>query len=70
MEQSDQGLHCLPFYLHILAKFFYGKTFLFKFRLIVANILGVLKFRAFTVSNQVMTQRQVHSDPRNIFRAA
>ena len=31
MEQSDQGLHCLLFYLHILNTFLYGKTSLFEF---------------------------------------
>ena len=30
-EQSDQGLHCLPFYLHLLDKFHFGKKSLFKF---------------------------------------
>ena len=30
-EQSDQGLHCLPFRLQFLDIFFYGKTLLFKF---------------------------------------
>ena len=29
MEQSDQGLHCLPFHLHLLDM--YVKTTLFKF---------------------------------------
>ena len=28
-EQSDQGLHCLPFCLHLLDAFFYGKVFKF-----------------------------------------
>ena len=26
MEQSDQGQHCSPFYMHLLDKFLYGKT--------------------------------------------
>ena len=30
-EQSDQGLHCLPFGLHLLGALFYGKTTLIKF---------------------------------------
>ena len=25
-EQSDQGLHCLPFHLHRLDSLFYGRT--------------------------------------------
>ena len=31
-EQSDQGLHCLPFRLHYLDKFLYGKSTLFMFK--------------------------------------
>ena len=30
-EQSDQGLHCSPFHLHLLDAVFYGKATLFKF---------------------------------------
>ena len=30
-EQSDQGLHCLPFRLHLLDALFYGKAALFNF---------------------------------------
>ena len=30
-EQSDQGLHCLPYRLHLLDALFYSKTILFKF---------------------------------------
>ena len=30
-EQSDQGLHCLPFRLHLLDKLLYGKSTQFKF---------------------------------------
>ena len=30
-EQSDQGLHCLPFCWHLLDAFLYGKATLFKF---------------------------------------
>ena len=30
-EQSDQGLHCLPFRLHVLGTLFYNKTTLFIF---------------------------------------
>ena len=29
-EQSDQGLHCLPFHLHLLNTLFYGKATLCK----------------------------------------
>ena len=30
-EQSDQGLHCLPFRLHFLDILLYGKATLFEF---------------------------------------
>ena len=30
-EQSDQGLHCLQFQLHLLGALAFGKAFLFKF---------------------------------------
>ena len=30
-EQSDQGLHCLPFNLHILGKKLFGLATLFEF---------------------------------------
>ena len=48
-EQSDQGLHCLQFPLHLLDALLYGKTILFIFRVITANfrvseIIGVLRY--------------------------
>ena len=30
-EQSDQGLHCLQFHLHLLEALLYGKAWLFEF---------------------------------------
>ena len=30
-EQSDQGLHCLPFHLHLLDALLYGNATLFEF---------------------------------------
>ena len=30
-EQSDQGLHCLQFRLHLLDSLLYGRAILFKF---------------------------------------
>ena len=30
-EQSDQGLHCLQFRLHLLGALLFGKAILFKF---------------------------------------
>ena len=44
-EQSDQGLHCLPFHLHHL------DPHSSNFRLITTNILGVRIFRKFTTNN-------------------
>ena len=48
-EQSDEGLHCLPFSADLLDKFLYGNTFCLNFRMITVNILVVRKFRTFTV---------------------
>ena len=48
-EQSDQGLHCLQFRLHLLNALFYGKASLFNFRVTITNFSGVQIFRCFTV---------------------
>ena len=48
-EQSDQGLHCLPFHLDLLDKWLHGMTFFFEFYDDYSNIFGVRKFRIFTV---------------------
>ena len=48
-EQSDQGLHCLPFRLHRLDSLLYGKLNSSNFRVITTNVLGVRIFRKFTV---------------------
>ena len=48
-EPSDQGLHCLPFRLHVLDTLLYGKATLFKFWDNYSNISGVRIFRNFTV---------------------
>ena len=48
-EQSDQGLHCLPFQLHLLGALLFGKPSCSNFRVIIANVLGVRIFRSFTV---------------------
>ena len=45
-EQSDQGLHCLHFSVHLLEALLCNQMF----SVITANILGVRKFRNFTVS--------------------
>ena len=44
-EQSDQGLHCLPFPLHRLDSLHYGRAI----RVITIIFLGVRIFRRFTV---------------------
>ena len=44
-EQSDQGLHCLPFHLHLLDVLLHCKTKLFHFGTIMVTMLGVYYFR-------------------------
>ena len=46
-EQSDQGLHCLPFRLHRLDSLV--KPHSSNFRMITTNVLGVRKLRIITV---------------------
>ena len=48
-EQSDQGIHCLQFQLHLLGTLLFGKPSCLNFRMITANFLGVQIFRIFTV---------------------
>ena len=48
-EQSDQGLHCLPFHLHILEKKPLVWPFCLNFRMITAKFSSIRKFRNFTV---------------------
>ena len=47
--QSDQGLHCLQFGLHLLDALLYNKASSFNFRVTTANFSGVQIFRSFTV---------------------
>ena len=49
-EQSDQGLHCLRFPLHILDALLNGKGTLFERHLAVTNFSRVQIFRTFTVA--------------------
>ena len=59
-EQSDQGLHCLPFRQHRLNSLLYGRATSLNFRVITTNFLGVRIFRKFTVSiDQDEDQNQV-----------
>ena len=46
---ADQGLHCLPFCLHLLDPLLYGKAALFKFKGDYSKFFGVRIFRIFTV---------------------
>ena len=39
-EQSDQGLHCLPFRLHRLDSLLYGMPHSSNFRVITTNVFG------------------------------
>ena len=48
-EQSDQGLHCLQFSLHLLDALLYGKATLFNFSGDYSKFSGVQIFRSFTV---------------------
>ena len=48
-EQSDQGLHCLPFGLHRLDSLLYSRANSSNFRVITMNFLGVRIFRKFMV---------------------
>ena len=48
-EQSDQGLHCLQFQLHLLDEIPYDLASLFEFKVdITAKFFGVRKLRIFT----------------------
>ena len=47
-EQSDQGLHCLLFHLHLEVKD-QGRTISLNFRVLTVKLVGVRKFRNFTV---------------------
>ena len=49
VEQSDQGLQCLPLYLHLSDAPLHCKSKLIQFRTITVSIIGVQTFRIFTV---------------------
>ena len=50
-EQSDQDLHCLPFFLLLLEALLHCKIKLFYLRITTVASLGVPIFRVFTVSS-------------------
>ena len=49
-EQSDQGLHCLPFGLYLLDAIFYGKIFNFS-SLSPGEVLNIPKHHAMILSS-------------------
>ena len=49
-EQSDQDLHCLPFFLYLLEALLHCKIKLFILRTTTVVSLGVPIFRVFTVT--------------------
>ena len=57
MEQSDQDLHCLPFFLHLLEALLHRKIKLFY---TVAG-LGVPIFRVFTVLRNIQEMALISS---------
>lgn len=58
-EQSDQGLHCLPFYLHQLDALLHSKTKHSISRTIVVIILGVPTFRISRVISFFLVQSSI-----------
>ena len=54
-EQSDQGLHCLPFSLHCMDSLLEPHSS--NFRVTTTNILGVRVFRKFTVAHAQVLKR-------------
>ena len=48
-EQSDQGLHCLPFLCIVWTHYSMVEPYSLNFRVITKNFLGVRIFRKFTV---------------------
>ena len=57
-EQSDQGLHCLPFHIHIFDKNPLVWPRCLNFRWIRATFSSVRKFRNFTVDVLIILFRQ------------
>ena len=59
MEQSDQGLLCLLFCLHLLNTTLHCKIQLFQFRTIMVIISGVPIFRIFTVFQRMLIKADI-----------
>ena len=57
-EQSDQDLHCLPFFLHLLEDYFIVKLNGFILRTTTVAGLGVPIFRVFTVDALAFIERR------------
>ena len=74
-EQSDQGIHCLLFNLHLLEAFFCCKANLLEFKGDYSNILGVRKLRTIMgtytmfcfllIPSTVVSSSLVHYGPEN-----
>ena len=56
-EQSDQGLHCLQFRLHLLDALLKEKSSCSTFRMITVNFLDVRNFRIFTVNPIIQMEK-------------
>ena len=54
VEQSDQGLHCLPFRLYHWTLYPMVEPHSSNFRVITTNVLGVQIFRKYTVIRTIM----------------
>ena len=54
-EQSDQGLHCLPFHVQFLDPLLCRETILSKFYDNYNRVLGVGNFGGFTVFSEIIT---------------
>ena len=65
LEQSDQGLHCLPFRLHRLDSFSIVELHSSNFRVIKTNFLGVRIFRKFTVYSKLNEYMELYMYQRS-----
>ena len=54
-EPSDLGLHCLPFHLHFLDTFLYGKTTLLNLKDNYSNLFRCPTFFGFSLRQDILT---------------
>ena len=57
-EQSDQGLHCLLFHLHVFDKITSGLASLFELKVNYSKVPCIRKFKNFTVFSQLESDRE------------